>query len=125
MNKAFARFYASPWGTHRVQPQRDMRWLHRLPYHPCQFVAQRVQVRHVSQFGAEGFEDLGRVDIPPVKILSMKRWMRRLRGVNSAAITRVADHDGKLRRLLLAGDLLYDSLGCRYAPEVHQPQRDR
>jgi hypothetical protein len=31
---------ASPWGWVGTQPQRDVRWLHRLSYHPDQVVAQ-------------------------------------------------------------------------------------
>ena len=38
-----------------VQPQPDVGWLHRLPYHSYQIVAQRAQVCFVAQAGREGF----------------------------------------------------------------------
>src|SRR5215210_3474091 len=38
-----------------AQPQRHVGWLHRLPYHPYQVVAQGIQVRLISELGGECF----------------------------------------------------------------------
>src|SRR5215210_4374200 len=35
----------------RTQPQRDVGWLHRLPYHPHQIVAQGLKIRLVPELG--------------------------------------------------------------------------
>ena len=50
-----------------MQPQRDVRGLHRLPYHPHQFGFQRVEVRLVPQLGRVGFESLSRVVLPALE----------------------------------------------------------
>jgi hypothetical protein len=57
------RFSLVAWFSRRAalqscigtQPQRDVRRLHRLPYHPNQIITQCVQVRLVPQLGREGF----------------------------------------------------------------------
>src|SRR5215212_2292369 len=36
-------------------PQRDVGWMHRLPYHTHQVVIEGFQVRLVTQCGGEGF----------------------------------------------------------------------
>ena len=41
-----------------LQSQGDVGWLHRLPYHSYQVVAQRIEVCLVAQLGREGFEGL-------------------------------------------------------------------
>jgi len=46
---------ATPRCCIRTQPQRDVGWLHRLPYYPRQFAVQRLQVRLLAQPGGEGF----------------------------------------------------------------------
>src|SRR3712207_1663481 len=52
----------------RTQPQRDVSWLHRLPYHPYQVLAQRLQIRLVSQLGREVFQGLSGIILPPIKV---------------------------------------------------------
>src|ERR671911_1823886 len=42
----------------RTQPQRDAGWLHRLPYHPYQVVAQGVEVCFIAQLRRESFKGL-------------------------------------------------------------------
>jgi hypothetical protein len=46
------------------QPQRDVGWLHCLPYHLYQVVAQRLQVGFLAQLGREGFEGLSGIFDP-------------------------------------------------------------
>ena len=56
-----------------MQPQRGVCWLHRLPNHPHQIVAQGVQVYLVTQLGREGFECLSSVVFPAVEAAIYKR----------------------------------------------------
>src|ERR671910_3397985 len=49
------------------QPQGDVGWLHRLPYHTHQVVVEGFQVRLVTQCGGEGFQGLGCIVFPPVE----------------------------------------------------------
>jgi hypothetical protein len=50
-----------------AQPQRDVGWLHRLPYHSHKFGVKRIEVRLVPEFGREGFQGLPSVVLPPVE----------------------------------------------------------
>src|SRR5215218_182293 len=54
----------------------------------------------------------------------MKDWMRRLKGVNSAAMTRV-ETTMVSWLLFLAGERCKDYLGRRNAPEIHQRKHQR
>src|SRR5215204_2980111 len=72
-----------------TQPQRDMRRLHRLPHHPHQIVAQRVQVCFVTQIGREAFQGLPGIVLASVEAPVYKACMRRVSGVNNAAIRSV------------------------------------
>src|SRR5215204_7416516 len=49
------------------QPQRNVGWLHSLPYHTYQVLAQGVQVCLVAQLGREGFQGLPGIVLPPVE----------------------------------------------------------
>jgi len=44
-----------------TQPQRDMRWLHRLLNHPSQFLPQLLQVHLMAQGSTKSGKRLGRV----------------------------------------------------------------
>jgi hypothetical protein len=59
--------FAFPRGWVWAQPQREVGWLHSLPYHPHQIVAQGVEVRLVPELGREGFQGLPRVVLPTVE----------------------------------------------------------
>ena len=49
------------------QPQSDVLWLHRLPHHSYQIVAQSIEVRLVSKLGGEALESLSRVVLSSVE----------------------------------------------------------
>jgi hypothetical protein len=74
-----------PW----AQPQRDMGWLHRLPYHHFQFVVQGVQVRLVPQFECKALEGLSSIVLASIEAAVYVRLNSSTQGVNKAAITRV------------------------------------
>ena len=67
MKKALVVCLLTLRGGVGTQPQRDMRRLHRLPDHPYQVVAQRVEVGLVSKLGGEGFESLSSVVLAAVE----------------------------------------------------------
>ena len=48
----------------RSQPQRNVGWLHRVPYHTYQIVAQGLKVCSASQRDREGFQSLPCVVVP-------------------------------------------------------------
>jgi len=56
-----------------MQPQRGVCWLHRLPHHPHQIVAQGVQVSLVAQLCRGVFECLSSVVLPAVEAAIDKR----------------------------------------------------
>src|SRR5687768_11001039 len=78
-----------PRGCVGPQPQSDVLWLHRLPHHSHQIVAQSIEVRLVSKLGGEALESLSRVILSSVEAPIYERLYRRLNGLNRAAITRV------------------------------------
>src|SRR5215208_5014316 len=49
------------------QPQRNVGWLHSLPYHTYQVLAQCVQVCLVAQLGREGFQGLPGIVFPSIE----------------------------------------------------------
>src|SRR5918993_3349238 len=50
-----------------AQPQRDVRRLHRLPHHPYQVFAQRIQVRLFPKLSRESFQGLSSVVLAAVE----------------------------------------------------------
>jgi len=50
-----------------AQPQRDVRGLHRLRYHPYEIVIERLQIRRVPELDGESFEGLPGVVFAPVE----------------------------------------------------------
>jgi hypothetical protein len=56
-----------PGGCVGPQPQSDVLWLHRLPHHSHQIVAQSIEVRLVSKLGGEALESFSRVVLPSVE----------------------------------------------------------
>jgi hypothetical protein len=49
------------------QPQRDVGWLHRLPYHSHQIVAEGLQVCFMAQLSREGFQGLSGIVLPTIE----------------------------------------------------------
>ncbi len=50
-----------------AQPERDMRWLHRLLHHGQQLIVQLVQVHLLAQCSTEGGHDLGCVILAAIE----------------------------------------------------------
>src|SRR5215204_551027 len=99
-----------------------MRRLHRLPYHPYQVVAQRVQVGLVSEFGREGFQGLGCVVLPAIEAPVYEGLDAASQGHEQRCYHKGGDHDGQLRLLLLACECTEECLNSTYTPEVEQSQ---
>src|SRR5215203_4331237 len=67
VNKSLLACLLALPGCIRAQPQRDVGWLHRLPYHPYQIVAQCLKVCFVPELGRECFQGLSRVVLATVE----------------------------------------------------------
>jgi hypothetical protein len=50
-----------------TQPQSDVSWLHRLPHHSHQVVAQCIKIRLVLELCGEALEGLSRVILATVE----------------------------------------------------------
>src|ERR671913_1262499 len=92
-----------PGGCVGPQPQSDVFWLHRLPHHSYQIVAQSIEVRLVSKLGGEALESLSRVVLSSVeapiyeRLYAPSQWVEQIwdqtrlttipRNTNSEAIS--------------------------------------
>src|SRR5215203_1291007 len=105
-----------------AQPQRDVGWLHSLPYHPHQVVAQGIQVRLVPELDREGFQGLSGVVLPSVEAPVYERLDTASQGVEQSGYQQGGDDYGQLGLLLLSREGAEEGLGRRHAPEVHERQ---
>src|SRR5918995_6293275 len=107
----------------RTQPQRDVGWLHRLPYHPYQGVAQGGEICFVAQLDREGFQGLPGIVLPTVEAPVYKALDATSQGVEQGGDHEGGRHYSELGLLLLAGERAEDHLARRHAPEIHHPEQ--
>src|ERR671911_1047761 len=108
-----------------AQPQGDVGWLHRLPYHPNQIVAQCFKVCFVPQPGGESIEGLSGIVLPTIEAPVYKGLNTSSQGAEQRCYHQGGDDDGELGLLFLAGERSKDYLGRRHAPEIHQRKHQR
>src|SRR5215211_1678832 len=108
-----------------MQPQRDVRGLHRLPYHPHQILLQRLEVRLVPQLDGEGFQGLPGVVLAAVEAAVNEGLDAPTHRVEERRYREGGDHHGQLRLLLLSGEEAENCLYRRHAPEVDGEKRRR
>ena len=69
MRKCLIAFLLNVQRCSGMQPQRNVCWPHRLPYHPDQFILKRLQVRLMPQVVREVFSGLCGTVPPSVETL--------------------------------------------------------
>ena len=87
-----------------MQPQRDVLWLHRLPYHPYQVIAQCVEIGIVTQLGGEGFQGLSGIVLLTVEAPVYEGLNTSSQGVEQRCYYQGGDYNGELRLLFLVGE---------------------
>src|SRR4028119_635676 len=98
-----------------------MLWLHGAPGHPHKIVAQRVEVRLVSQPGIEGFESLSGVVLAAVEASIHQRLDAASEGPEQGGYDEGGSHDGQGG--LLPGEGAKDRLQANHAPDVDKSYR--
>src|ERR671920_1367534 len=104
-----------------AQPQRDVRRLHRLPHHPYQVFAQRIQVRLFPELSRESFQGLSIVVLAAVEAPVYKALYAASQRREQCCYQEGGCHDCKGR--LLPGERDEDPLQHYDAPEVECYQR--
>ena len=98
-----------------------MCWLHRLPHHTHQVIAQGVQVCLVSQFGGEGFKSLSSVVLATVEAASAAslQYVRKISGFNKPSKANEVAFYAAVDEIAAASSRLLTSL------ETNAPPRNR
>jgi hypothetical protein len=95
-----------------------MGWLHRLPYHPYQVIAQGIQVCLVAQLGREGFQGLGCIVLAAIEAPVYERLDTSPQGVEECGDHQGGDDYGQLGLLLLnCYECTEECLSRSYAPK--------
>ena len=103
-----------------MQPQRDVRRLHRLLDHAHQLIAEPVQVGLITQLGGEAFKGLRRIILPTVEATIYEGLDATTKGGEQGSYHKGGDDYGELWLLLLACGSAEDPLDRGHSAEVDE-----